>query len=110
VVNARVYQYQGLADMQLQSKGETNIKNKVKPLQVIDRPHEYFPKEVDLKNIITYPPKLQPVPTKPLFLDLAWNDIEYPGRGKQATRETPIQAGGQDEQRPAKKGWFGFGR
>jgi signal recognition particle subunit SRP68 len=110
VVNARVYQYQGLADMQLQSKGDTNTKNKVKALQVIDRPNEYFPKEVDLTNIITYPPRLQPVPTKPLFLDLAWNYIEYPGRGKEATQQKPLQVDAEDEKKPAKKGWFGFGR
>ena len=36
---------------------------------------------VDLQNLVTYPPKIEPVPVKPLFLDVAWNYIDYP-RGK----------------------------
>ncbi|KAA8913304.1 hypothetical protein FN846DRAFT_897280 [Sphaerosporella brunnea] len=33
------------------------------------------------KGIVQWPPKVQPVPVKPLFLDIAWNFIEYPGTG-----------------------------
>ena len=86
--------------------------------------------QVDLGNLVTYPPKIEPVPVKPLFLDVAWNYVEYPGRrpaavsgpggpggGKQAEekkKETPVvngveeKAQAQPEQK--KKGWFGFGR
>ncbi|KAI6837452.1 hypothetical protein KC332_g6197 [Hortaea werneckii] len=77
--------------------------------------------QVDLKNLVQYPPKIQPVPVKPLFLDVAWNYIDYPGR----TAEVPAAkaaAPGQDTQmangieekpaveQPKKRGWFGFGR
>jgi signal recognition particle subunit SRP68 len=63
--------------------------------------------EVDLKKLVDWPPKLKPVPVKPLFFDTAWNYIEYPGRETEsaAAREDKDQ-----EEKPAKKGWFGFGR
>ena len=73
----------------------------------------------DLLNLVTFPPQVQPVPVKPLFLDVAWNYIAYPGR-KTKKAVTATQTGdaqlekGQPEQRDqkgqAKKGWFGFGR
>ncbi|KAK5729029.1 signal recognition particle subunit srp68 [Elasticomyces elasticus] len=72
--------------------------------------------QVDLTNLVQYPPKVQPVPVKPLFLDVAWNYIEYPGREKEvpvkaaaAPADEPMVNGGQEEQ-PKKRGWFGFGR
>lgn len=74
--------------------------------------------QVDLNNLVAYPPKIQPVPVKPLFLDVAWNYIDYPGRAAQepvaevngkmdvdeptAARPEPVQE--------KKRGWFGFGR
>ncbi|KAK3991411.1 hypothetical protein QBC44DRAFT_349292 [Cladorrhinum sp. PSN332] len=70
---------------------------------------------VDLHNIITYPPKLEPIPVKPLFLDVAWNYIEYPdkraAKEKAAVKQeaaTAVQS--EAEAKPQKKGWFGFGR
>lgn len=70
---------------------------------------------VDLQNIVSYPPKLEPVPVKPLFFDAAWNYIEYPGREtvKEAQNgvkgAAPVPAGSA-EQSQQKKGWFGFRR
>lgn len=71
--------------------------------------------QVDLKNLVTYPPEIEPVPVKPLFLDVAWNYIEYPGQEKVQRKATDVAvANGLDEkpQTPEKKkgGWFGFGR
>ncbi len=72
-------------------------------------------RQVDLTNLVTYPPRIEPVPVKPLFLDVAWNYIEYPGRktapseGKPKTNGVPQQASQQEEPQK-KKGWFGFGR
>ncbi|EDN96956.1 hypothetical protein SS1G_01884 [Sclerotinia sclerotiorum 1980 UF-70] len=72
---------------------------------------------VDLKNLVTYPPKMEVVPVKPLFFDAAWNYIDYPGRAvekpiertdvEEETKETESQPPQQQQQ---KKGWFGFGR
>ncbi|KAK3671620.1 signal recognition particle subunit srp68 [Recurvomyces mirabilis] len=74
---------------------------------------------VDVKNLVQYPPKLQPVPVKPLFLDVAWNYIGYPGHeGQVKARDVPGPAdvnmvngnGEKGEEAPKKRGWFGFGR
>jgi signal recognition particle subunit SRP68 len=51
--------------------------------------------KVDFENgIVQWPPKVQPVPVKPLFLDIAWNFIEYPGTGtvKQQSEEKKAAA------------------
>ncbi|KAL2023364.1 hypothetical protein VTK56DRAFT_2721 [Thermocarpiscus australiensis] len=73
---------------------------------------------VDLENIVAYPPRLEPLPVKPLFLDVAWNYIEYPDKRDQAgAKETAkaqekaaAAAAVQPEAKPQKRGWFGFGR
>ncbi|KAL9615482.1 MAG: hypothetical protein Q9167_000160, partial [Letrouitia subvulpina] len=79
----------------------------------IENLEEYPPNGVDLKNLVTYPPKLQPIPVKPIFLDVAWNYIEYPGRkagnrveGEKAKTEESI--GSVEEKKETRKGWFGF--
>lgn len=68
----------------------------------------------DLKNLVTYPPKVEPIPVKPLFLDVAWNYIEYPGREREVAGNGVNGPGGAarpaEEKKEAKKGWFGFGR
>ena len=70
---------------------------------------------VDLENLVTYPPKLEPIPVKPLFFDVAWNYIDYPGRAEEVV-EQKAQSNGNAvekeprEETPKKKGWFGFGR
>lgn len=73
--------------------------------------------QVDLKNLVQYPPKIQPVPVKPLFLDVAWNYIEYPGRKPEVAVEKPAKdvtmINGIEEnpgEQKKSRGWFGFGR
>lgn len=98
------------------------------PPPVVERLNEYPASgSVDLKNLVTWPPKMKPVPVKPLFLDVAWNYVEYPGRapavqqpeaeaGAGAGAETVVDtavapAAEQTAERPqVKKGWFSFGR
>jgi signal recognition particle subunit SRP68 len=83
---------------------------------LVERLSQYPSKDVDLENLVTYPPKLEPIPVKPLFFDAAWNYIEYPGREIQEIPETDRAqeeaAKGQTVEQTAqqKKGWFGFGR
>jgi signal recognition particle subunit SRP68 len=81
---------------------------------VVERLNEYPSSgTVDLKNLVTWPPKLKPVPVKPLFLDVAWNYVEYPGRAPQVQEPEPeaMEVEEKKEERPqAKKGWFSFGR
>jgi signal recognition particle subunit SRP68 len=76
--------------------------------------NQYSSKGVDLQNLILWPPKLEPVPVKPLFFDAAWNYIEYPGRDVEnatAIRAEEVKPAATAEQtQQQKKGWFGFGR
>ena len=70
--------------------------------------------EVDLSRLVQYPPKIEVVPVKPLFFDVAWNYIEYPGRKVQPVMVEQIKTQAVEEERPTsssgKKSWFGFGR
>ena len=67
---------------------------------------------------MTYPPKLEPIPVKPLFFDAAWNYIEYLGREAEKrgpvvekSREVKNEEKGQAQTaQQQKKGWFGFGK
>ncbi|KAF1912826.1 hypothetical protein BDU57DRAFT_457653 [Ampelomyces quisqualis] len=81
---------------------------------VVERLNEYPASgSVDLKNLVTWPPKLKPVPVKPLFLDVAWNYVEYPGHApaKQAPEPAKTESeGAKPEKQAPKKGWFSFGR
>ena len=75
---------------------------------------------MDLERIVEYPPRLEVVPVKPLFLDVAWNYIGYPDKAGGAKREGEArgqqekqgQGGGAEQEaaKPQKRGWFGFGR
>jgi signal recognition particle subunit SRP68 len=108
--------YRGLVALtQLSSNSETASKAQLtNAAPVVERLNEYPTSgSVDLKNLVTWPPKLKPVPVKPLFLDVAWNYIEYPGRAAQTHAPEPekMQVDEKaEEAKPAKKGWFGFGR
>jgi signal recognition particle subunit SRP68 len=93
--------------------------------------HNVYHDNVDLMNLVNYPPKLQPIPVKPLFFDIAWNYITYPGHEKDAPSSASVAkaANGakdtdgdvdmstaadektpQQQQQEKKRGWFGFGR
>lgn len=108
--------YRGLVALtQLSSNSEAASKAQLtNAAPVVERLNEYPTSgSVDLKNLVTWPPKLKPVPVKPLFLDVAWNYIEYPGRVAQTHAAEPekMQVDEKaEEAKPAKKGWFGFGR
>ncbi|KAK4126088.1 hypothetical protein N657DRAFT_679087 [Parathielavia appendiculata] len=91
-----------------------------KPLS--SRLFDYAAGGVDLENIVTYPPRLEPFPVKPLFLDVAWNYIEYPGKNgqqhsagaatvqQQQDKTKPGAPVPEPEAKPQKRSWFPFGR
>jgi signal recognition particle subunit SRP68 len=101
-----------------------------KPAPLIERlSHNGYIPDLDLTNLVNYPPKLRPVPVKPLFFDLAWNYIKYPGQkspeddlqpakedvqmhdaGARATNGAVSETDTQDDRKTQKRGWFGFGR
>ncbi|KAI5310568.1 hypothetical protein KEM55_005271, partial [Ascosphaera atra] len=81
-----------------------------------------YERDVDLKRLVNFPPKLQPIPVKPLFLDVAWNYLQYPGvkeesrgmgfLGKAAGLVSAVKPE-EEEDRKKKEGrrsWFPFGR
>jgi signal recognition particle subunit SRP68 len=83
-------------------------------ITLAERLNQYPSKEVDMQNLVQWPPKLEPVPVKPLFFDAAWNYIEYPGQDiKQAATNGPEEGKHEataQQTTQQKKGWFGFGR
>jgi signal recognition particle subunit SRP68 len=94
--------FESSAGVKGESSGSSN------PL--VEQLDEYPAAGVDLSNIVTYPPKLRPVPVKPLFFDLAWNYIQYPGQETwSAKAKQPDKSNDKEEKKPAKRGWFGFG-
>ena len=108
--------YRGVVALsQLSANSETASKpGLANAAPVVERLNEYPSSgSVDLKNLVTWPPKLKPVPVKPLFLDVAWNYIEYPGRippvQQAEAQKAPVEEK-KEEKAPAKKGWFSFGR
>ncbi|KKA27572.1 hypothetical protein TD95_001459 [Thielaviopsis punctulata] len=75
---------------------------------------EYPPAGVDLQRLVEYPPRPTLIPAKPIFLDVAWNYIDYPGRAGagQTTAAAAVAASGEtaEDMGQKKRGWFGFGR
>ncbi|KAE8396563.1 hypothetical protein BDV23DRAFT_177556 [Aspergillus alliaceus] len=107
-LRALVSQYRGLVTLEKISEQKSKSANE-RPM--VERLHEYPGDGLDLKNLVPYPPQMQPVPVKPLFLDVAWNYIDYPreSAGAQVTSETPSEAA-TEEKKGGRRGWFGFGR
>ena len=93
--------YRGIATLERLSAEETSKTSDQR--RVVERLQEYAG-ELDLENLVPYPPQVRPIPVKPLFLDVAWNYIDYP-------RETARQASGEQLAGKAstRRGWFGFG-
>ncbi|KAJ4416462.1 signal recognition particle subunit srp68 [Gnomoniopsis sp. IMI 355080] len=89
-------------------KGDSNAA----PRPLIEKLGQYPAEGVNLDNIVTYPPKMEPIPVKPLFLDVAWNYVQYPTTQTEKPKTAQDKSKVKEEtEKPAqKKGWFGFGR
>jgi signal recognition particle subunit SRP68 len=119
-LSALVTQYRALAELNrlttppTNTTGKSTTNTKVFKRPFIETLHQnQYSDYVDLTNLVNYPPKLQPIPVKPLFFDLAWNYIQYPGHEKEVgavNGASKADGTAQAEEKPAKKGWFGFGR
>jgi signal recognition particle subunit SRP68 len=98
----------------LRKKHELSVSDAVKrPL--IETQNHYPSGGVNLDHIVEFPPKLATIPVKPIFLDVAWNYIDYAGKAplKQPSALAKAEEPKRDESpapQQAKKGWFGFGR
>ncbi|KAI0531744.1 Cupredoxin [Xylaria digitata] len=71
-------------------------------IPLVDRLREYPAEGVDLENMVDYPPRVQPIPVKPLFFDVAWNYIDYPGKPPVTTADLEEEPTPTPE--PKKKG------
>ncbi|KAH7031101.1 uncharacterized protein B0I36DRAFT_374131 [Microdochium trichocladiopsis] len=76
---------------------------------LVQRLAEYPTGGVDLENLVAYPPKIEPIPVKPLFFDVAWNYIDYPGKAAASPAKATAAAQPEQAARAQKRGWFGFG-
>lgn len=114
-IGAMVRQYHALCQMDnLISQGD-KFKPKYSSEPVVERLHLYPLSRatpgnksnagVDLANLVTYPLKCEPIPVKPIFLDLAYNHIEYP-----KNLDKQVKAPSGSEASKGKRSWFGFGR
>ncbi|KAI2899492.1 hypothetical protein CBS76997_2379 [Aspergillus niger] len=104
-----VAQYRGLVTLEKLS-AEAQSKS-VTQRPAVERLHDFAGDALDLTNIVPYPPQMQPIPVKPLFLDVAWNYIEYPRQGTPAADNSQTQPEPQpEEKKGGRRGWFGFGR
>jgi signal recognition particle subunit SRP68 len=111
-IDGLVSQYRGLVELtNLLNQQKASAKEIHKP-PLVERLNEFPVEDIDLKNLVNFPPKLQPIPVKPLFFDLAWNYIHYPGRAPSGVNGAPTapKTAGEEKKEPTKKGWFGFGR
>jgi signal recognition particle subunit SRP68 len=105
----------------------------VKPVPLIQRFNTFPSSDTALDALVNPDPEkqgvvkipvrnIEPVPVKPIFLDVAWNYIDYPGKEKasgQSSNAGSTSAGGattrgqantEESTETKKKGWFGFGR
>lgn len=116
MLDGEVQRYRALVELANLSESAQKNDEAANAIPLVERLHEYPTNSVKLDNLVTYPPKLEPVPVKPLFFDAAWNYIEYPGRdvadvAENGVKETATAVAKSAEQTAQqKKGWFGFGR
>ena len=111
LLTSLVAQHRALVELHnIHSTSSNKSSNPIPPL--IERLDEFPSNSVDLTKLVTYPPKVQPIPVKPIFLDVAFNYIDYPGRSRRVNDEKAVNGvaegakGGEEK----KRGWFGFGR
>ena len=112
LLQSLVSQHRALVDLHnIHAASSNKATNPAPPL--IERLDEYPPNGVDLTKLVTYPPRVEPIPVKPLFLDVAFNYIEYPGRSRKVDDGKAVNGvpeGGAKGGEEKKRGWFGFGR
>ncbi|KYK59418.1 Signal recognition particle 68 kDa protein [Drechmeria coniospora] len=88
-----------------QEEKDSNKSERLASVPLIERLHEYPAHGVDFTNLVELPPKPRLIPVKPIFLDVAWNYIDYPGKSGASS-----PAATSEHTPPPKRGWFGFGR
>ncbi|KAI5287260.1 hypothetical protein KEM54_006119 [Ascosphaera aggregata] len=73
-----ILHHQGLCELYRLKETASKVDQRNLP-PLIERLDTYPLANVDLHHLVNFPPKMQPIPVKPLFLDIAYNYLEYPG-------------------------------
>lgn len=107
VLRGLVAKYRGLVTLERLSAEEASKTADQSP--AIERLQEYLGEGLDLGKLVPYPPQMQAIPVKPLFLDVAWNYIDYP-RDRATERRGTQAEKPEEEKKGGRRGWFGFGR
>ncbi|KHN98146.1 Signal recognition particle 68 kDa protein [Metarhizium album ARSEF 1941] len=108
LLNGELQRYRAIVHMHNLRNAEREAAEGDFDSPLISKLHIY-PRRVNLRKIVEFPPKMELMPMKPIFLDVAWNYIEYPGKTRASTTAPGTSSAAKEEQ-PKKKGWFGFGR
>jgi signal recognition particle subunit SRP68 len=104
-----VTRFRALAEIEKASADRAHLA--VTPLPLIQRLDIFPEAEIDLQNIVHIPPKLEAIPVKPIFFDVAWNYISYPGDGERVSTAKAKAAEDTEQSSTKKGGLFGlFGR
>ena len=104
LLRGELQRYRGLVEVEKLRKQSGGGKGTFIPLG--DRLGEYPAEQVDLGKIVAYPPELEVIPAKPLFLDVAWNYIDYPNKTAKSTPKSNDKSADKTEEKPQKRGWF----
>ncbi|KAG6008388.1 hypothetical protein E4U21_004593 [Claviceps maximensis] len=111
LVSGELLRYRALVHLHNLRKAERK-RAKEGPQPTLLESLDTYPTRINLRNLVEFPPKPALIPVKPIFLDVAWNYIDYPGRTKQSSDspEAAETTNATVQEQPKKKGWFGFGR
>ena len=115
LVNGLVIHHRALVELHELHAASLAAENKHRVQSpLIERLDEYPADGVDLTKLVRYPPTIETVPVKPLFLDVAYNYIDYPDKSRKVNNKgvngTSNPRDNQEERKEGRKGWFGFGR
>lgn len=110
LLNGELLRHRALVHLDKLYKAEKDEARKRGKLPLLERLHEYPAGGVDLTNLVEFPPKMGLIPMKPIFLDVAWNYIDYPGKAGAASTPSPAPEPAPAAAPQPKRGWFGFGR
>lgn len=110
LLNGELQRHRAIVHIDNLRKTESDEAGKGPRIPLLERLQDYPSDGVDLSNLVEFPPKLALVPMKPIFLDVAWNYIDYPGKTAAAATPAAAPEPAKEPAPQAKRGWFGFGR
>lgn len=110
LLNGELQRHRAIVHIDNLRKTESDEAGKAPRIPLLERLQDYPSDGVDLSNLVEFPPKLALVPMKPIFLDVAWNYIDYPGKTAAAATPAAAPEPAKEPAPQAKRGWFGFGR